>query len=499
MVTSEGEPPPGSDDGEMSSQDLVFIGCVHPPASFGNTPEDLQKLGPNDFTERQVREMDLTGLPVTWEHDEDKGIGVVKMTLTSDDGSKHIIAAIDCDTEVGRQCAHQMERGEINELSLSHLYTEAYDPEENVSIQNRIPVRVGITKQGARSNCRVPRELLYRVDKDYWDKNHAWRDIKARVEHNSATARTGLSTMLSTSAAPVGAPSTPASQQETAAPPATAATTTTATTTPPPQSTETKEEESSEDIFDVLSNYEKLREQNLSHDEALRLVAKSAERAKALENQAADQQKKITYYEQMSNSNKEVANKQFKDVLENADTQEKKASELHESGAIKGPPPPSRCALDADTIHKALSGSLNDYQLGLLSSKVSGILANNAYAFSQVEELNQKVRELRKRTAAEAAGQSFFERVDAKLSAEPGIGSTGQASRFPPPNVGTWNNSSVAKAPKTEPQPQSHPAQQQHTESAASTTKTSLPYDVPAGGKLSQFFQQAQDVLGKTA
>jgi len=149
---------------------LRFLGCVYPSTDVKNHPSDKRRLDPTHFHGDGVREMDLTGLPLTWEHALNMPVGKILGTFTLPCGSKFIHGEIDCNHRAGTMTADSMLSGKRLELSLSHHFKQ----DERINsdglielIQTRTPIAVGIVKGGLRDSCTIsPATFSWRFDND---------------------------------------------------------------------------------------------------------------------------------------------------------------------------------------------------------------------------------------------------------------------------------------------------------------------------------------------
>lgn len=101
-----------------------FEGRVLPPGSRASERE----LHHNEFTENQMKMIDLEGLPIVCDHSSEGGfrVGRVERSWLDGEGWLRISGAIDTRTLSGRAAAAQVERGTREGLSLTHIY-EPYE------------------------------------------------------------------------------------------------------------------------------------------------------------------------------------------------------------------------------------------------------------------------------------------------------------------------------------------------------------------------------------
>jgi hypothetical protein len=190
----------------MSEEDLVFVGVVHPPQ---DTTPASKNVGPNDFCDSNLGEMNLDGLPLHIQHQnldgkdvdfgthQEKSIGQILSTVTGAQGNAKIV--------VGRVNAnHQeviegIENGKWPELSLQHNFTMSID--EKGERQTRTPFEVSVVEKGNRPGCRIIH--CHRVPKSTWgttstsqisDNKNKNKNMETPVPHTDASAETPVET-----------------------------------------------------------------------------------------------------------------------------------------------------------------------------------------------------------------------------------------------------------------------------------------------------------------
>lgn len=173
--------------------DLVFVGCVHGPSEVKT---DLEAFSHRDFKADALETLDVSNLPITVEHDEDKGVGQTLEWFNGDDGSKLVMGVIVRDTNMGKKTARKIEKGKWRELSLSdkNVVADLKIPTgskipgketKNVLYRRREVFRLGVTDKGARPNCFIYPGSLTRIPRNIWDPNRRWANIRTSVNHNS--------------------------------------------------------------------------------------------------------------------------------------------------------------------------------------------------------------------------------------------------------------------------------------------------------------------------
>lgn len=142
------------------SGDLAFVGIVHPDQD--PTPASLDVM-PNTFCDDNLRDLDLTGLPLFHSHQDSTGkdvtfgtvhkqesLGKVLRTVTGKGGVKIIIGKVGAGNA---QAIENIESGKWGELSLQHNFTaEITDKGES---QTRTPFEVSFTEKGNRPGCKI--------------------------------------------------------------------------------------------------------------------------------------------------------------------------------------------------------------------------------------------------------------------------------------------------------------------------------------------------------
>jgi hypothetical protein len=130
----------------MEKQDLVFVGVAHPAQRAMPPSKDL---GANDFCDDNLRELDLDGLPLHYNHDGEP-LGEILRTVTGNNGNSKLIVGRIRDSATSRR----IESGELGELSLTHEFTARRD-ENGREHQTRTPLEVSVVEKGNRPGCRI--------------------------------------------------------------------------------------------------------------------------------------------------------------------------------------------------------------------------------------------------------------------------------------------------------------------------------------------------------
>lgn len=169
------------------AKDLLFVGRVHLPSSIGDSNEEALAMHFNEWRKSDLKRAELSHLPMTNQHDDNKGVGKVLVGHNTQRGSKLITGVIACDTDAGCITAADIESGKLKFLSLSHDYKEDQDPSTRTINQKRTPIRVGITHLPGRPGCDILSSSLQRVDRETWDPNCDWPHIRPTVQPKSRT------------------------------------------------------------------------------------------------------------------------------------------------------------------------------------------------------------------------------------------------------------------------------------------------------------------------
>lgn len=388
------------------ASDLLFVGRCHPNAEFGDSPSELANLGPWDFSKSQLENLELTHLPLTYEHDDDKAVGLIKNTYTGKDGAKYIVGVIDCDHPVGRDLAQGIETGDFGELSLKHVFREDHDPSRRVFIQNRRPTRVGITKQGARPNCKIARSLTRRISKDTWDKNHRWRDIVREVLKNTKGETTSASTDESTdkmaTQVPVpqggapspGTPGTPQSQPPgTPAPQgqgqgqgqqqAQAQQTTTQAPAPSPPTFQSQDE-----FYKYATDPEYYRQQGFDYDQLLSLLPKTVK-------QNMEFRKELEELKKEKTGNDQALRQRLQNGFSRLQQLQKQSSETSDESEGASDQQSAGPTLDASLIEDLLSPETPPSVRNGVVNLIETECAAHSAAVHQAKEANLKWMEAR--------------------------------------------------------------------------------------------------------
>lgn len=126
--------------------DLVFVGFAHPPQ--GPTPP-TKDVGVNQFCSDNLRDMNLTGLPVGYEHEHP--VGTIIHSATGAQSTKLIVGHI---PEHEKATIESIENGDLPELSLTHTFS-VWNEKDGTEIQERRPIEVSLTKKGNRPGCKI--------------------------------------------------------------------------------------------------------------------------------------------------------------------------------------------------------------------------------------------------------------------------------------------------------------------------------------------------------
>lgn len=137
-------------------QDLVFEGRVVPKAGLVNGPG----LDASQFSDADIGRMNLTGLPLTWEHQGGLAVGLVESTFEDADGHKCVRGRIPLGG-FGDVMAQQIESGRRAELSLQHDFEASRVA--GMWREDKIPSAVGVVQKGGRPSCLINPNSIRRV------------------------------------------------------------------------------------------------------------------------------------------------------------------------------------------------------------------------------------------------------------------------------------------------------------------------------------------------
>lgn len=182
--------------------DACFVGCVLPPSQF-RAGDTERRPGRNDFTDEDIRALDLTGLPVNWEHEDDKTLGVVEQNYTTESGAKYVVVRMAADTPFGHMALHDIREGKTSEMSLEHMFLNG-TLTDGKTLERRLPLSIGVTKKGNRPGCHIfPKSVWTEKPSDRFRKT-----IYCSVHKNSKQTAEGQ-TMADTTMEPTPAEGAP--------------------------------------------------------------------------------------------------------------------------------------------------------------------------------------------------------------------------------------------------------------------------------------------------
>src|SRR3990172_3251731 len=88
----------------------------------GEKTNNLKNLNPNNFTEKQTKQLTSKNVPLQLKH-QSGNIGHVRESWIGNDGKMHILGTIYTDNGPGKQIADDIHTGKTKGLSMTHDYT----------------------------------------------------------------------------------------------------------------------------------------------------------------------------------------------------------------------------------------------------------------------------------------------------------------------------------------------------------------------------------------
>lgn len=279
-----------SGDAQPPGDDACFVACVLPPSQFREAGSE--RPGPNDFTDAEVRSLDLTGLPVNWEHEDDKTLGIVEQNYTTDSGAKYVVVRMATNNPFGATALRQMKAGEMNEMSLTHKFRWGQRPDGNL-VEHRIPISIGVTKKGNREGCHIhPNSIWTEAPVDRFRET-----LYSRTYNNSkaATQRTAMAdtSMADAAATTPDANQTPVATPATPATPAAAPVATPAAAAPAHSDRTAASVAEQDNVLAELSDPAKVQAYNLKPEEYVALTSLAAQRGSKLEQTLSEREAKL--------------------------------------------------------------------------------------------------------------------------------------------------------------------------------------------------------------
>lgn len=256
----------------LAGEDACFVGCVLPPSQFKQDNAEARP-GPNDFTDDDIRRLDLTGLPVNWNHEDDKTLGVVEQDYTTDSGAKYVVVRMATDNPFGFTAKRQIEEGEMNEMSLTHKFRWGTRGNGEL-VEHRLPISIGVTKKGNREGCLIHPNSVWTEP----PSNRFRETLYSRTFENSKEAADRAIMSEATPDAnqtPVATPATPATPV--AAAPVAAAP---AAAVPAPTAQSVSDQVN---VLAELSDEDKVKAFGLKPEEYVKLTSLAAQRGAKLE------------------------------------------------------------------------------------------------------------------------------------------------------------------------------------------------------------------------
>lgn len=138
---------------ENKEKRWYFMGIAHPPTKL-KTP----KYVTNDFTEEQVRRMDLSGLPILFNHSKEGSglvIGNILQSMYFDATGVLFVGYVNLSSQIGWLVYETfIKRKKTIQFSMSHAFFGENDPDTGKIIsQTKLLLEVSFVKKGNRAGC----------------------------------------------------------------------------------------------------------------------------------------------------------------------------------------------------------------------------------------------------------------------------------------------------------------------------------------------------------
>lgn len=386
------------------SDSLYFMGCVHPPTDVQHGSE--AHLDPKVFSADEVDVMELSGVPLTWQHQDPMCVGRVHVSANSD-GSKLIFGEVETDSPQGLLTAEDMWSGKLCELSLSHKTQQFARTREDgyeEIVQRRIPIRVGITDDAKRKGCAIFRESLT------WGAPTQQQDkpiLSETVYHSSNVYSSSSSVMADDAMAEA-----------------------------PPATEQTPGPDPNRDVMAQMADEDNFAKQGLSAEAAAKLASTVAQKNQLLEKQLQElQAQKEKELEQLKQqlSQGEAEKEQIRQEAERK--YQENMGRLVEMGRDMNAPGFEADKNPEEILASALGGQTDTTSLMKQNRLLELVTACNTAACQKVSVLETELEQMRKNASeSNARFQSWQSSLEGRSSLDQQTKRSSETvtQRFPP-------------------------------------------------------------------
>jgi len=150
----------------------------------------LRNLHHNDFTDDQMKRLNLVGLPLWWNHQFQ--IGKVEKSWLGDDGSLYIQGMINTDNEPGKFAMEEITSKKRSGLSLTHIYKFGERPSKDpgyIEFKNIKELSIVREQDTERPNCLIMTDDLTKAKQRIEELTKQNTQIVSELEKFTENAR----------------------------------------------------------------------------------------------------------------------------------------------------------------------------------------------------------------------------------------------------------------------------------------------------------------------